>query len=337
MADLTTQQKKDYARTLYLKDNLTQQEIADKVGVSRQTIIRWVSAEKWEELKAGMTLTREQQVASLHRQVSEINRVISGREEGKRFATAAEADTLNKLATGHQKDGNGRGNFRYHQCRYEVHQLAASVRPGQKQGVSSFVGRFYKRQPMTQTQKDRDALREWAVFYEAGLRRRNSDVNLTQAQIARERARLEADPVEWIKFFFPEYCKFEFADFQTKAIRRCIKNEEWFEVLSWARGLAKSTTVMFIVMYLTLTGRKCNVMMASATQDSATRLLDPYKKQFEENALIRAYYGVQVNPGNWCAEEFVAKCGCSFRAVGAGNAPRGSRNGAIRPGCAVGG
>lgn len=43
---------------------------------------------------------------------------------------------------------------------------------------------------MTQTQKDRDALREWAVFYEAGLRRRNSDVNLTQAQIARERARL---------------------------------------------------------------------------------------------------------------------------------------------------
>ena len=68
---------------------------------------------------------------------------------------------------------------------------------------------------------------------------------------------------------------------------------------------------------------------ASATQDSAVRLLDPYKKQFEENAMIRAYYGVQVNLGNWCAEEFVAKCGCSFRAVGAGNAPRGSRNGAV--------
>ena len=183
----------------------------------------------------------------------------------------------------------------------------------------------------TQNQRDRDALREWAVFYEAGLRRQNSDVNLTQAQIAKDRARLEADPIEWIKFFFPDYCKFEFADFQIKAIRRCIKHEEWFEVLSWARGLAKSTTVMFIVMYLALTKKKCNVMMASATQDSATRLLDPYKKQFEENALIRAYYGVQVNLGNWCAEEFVAKCGCSFRAVGAGNAPRGSRNGAIRP------
>ena len=59
MADLTTQQKKGYARTLYLKDNLTQQEIADKVGVSRNTINRWIAAEKWEEMKVGMTLTRE--------------------------------------------------------------------------------------------------------------------------------------------------------------------------------------------------------------------------------------------------------------------------------------
>lgn len=48
MADLTTQQKKDYARTLYLKDNLTQQEIADKVGVSRKTVNRWAIAEQWE-------------------------------------------------------------------------------------------------------------------------------------------------------------------------------------------------------------------------------------------------------------------------------------------------
>ena len=103
MADLTTQQKKGYARTLYLKDNLTQQEIADKVGVSRNTINRWIAAEKWEEMKVGMTLTREQQVASLHRQVAEIKRVISEREEGKRYANAAEADTLNKLATAIKK------------------------------------------------------------------------------------------------------------------------------------------------------------------------------------------------------------------------------------------
>lgn len=103
MANLSTQQKKDYARTLYLKDNLTQQEIAEKVGVSRQTIIRWVAAEKWEEMKVGITLSREQQIANLHRQVMELNNLILSRPEGERFATCAEADTLGKLASAIKK------------------------------------------------------------------------------------------------------------------------------------------------------------------------------------------------------------------------------------------
>ena len=103
MAELTSQQKKDYARTLYLKDNLTQQGIADKVGVSRQTIIRWMAAGQWEKLKVGITLGREQQIANLHRQVMELNNLILSRPEGERFANPAEADTLGKLAAAIKK------------------------------------------------------------------------------------------------------------------------------------------------------------------------------------------------------------------------------------------
>lgn len=88
---------------LYLKDNLTQQEIAEKVGVSRQTIARWAKEEKWEEVKVGITLTREEQIANLHRQVAEINRMINQKEEGQRYANSSEADTLNKLATAIKK------------------------------------------------------------------------------------------------------------------------------------------------------------------------------------------------------------------------------------------
>lgn len=88
---------------LYLKDNLTQQEIAEKVGVSRQTIARWAKEEKWEEVKVGITLTREEQIANLHRQVAEINRMINQKEEGQRYASSSEADTLNKLATAIKK------------------------------------------------------------------------------------------------------------------------------------------------------------------------------------------------------------------------------------------
>jgi hypothetical protein len=183
---------------------------------------------------------------------------------------------------------------------------------------------------MKLTQHDKDMLKEWDVFFERGMRV-TAQVNVSQAEIMKERERLEKDPLEWIKFFFPDYAKCEFAPFHRQAIRRCTQRGEWFEVLSWARSLAKSTTVMFIVMYLALTGKKKNVILASATQDSATRLLEPYKEAFEENALIRAYYGTQVTPGSWAADEFAAKCGCNFRGVGAGNAPRGSRNGPIRP------
>lgn len=101
--ELTLAQKKEYAGMLYLKENLTQQEIAEKVGIARQTLSKWIKAEKWEERKTGITLTREQQIANLHRQVAEINKVIAEREPGKRYATPSEADTLGKLAAAIKK------------------------------------------------------------------------------------------------------------------------------------------------------------------------------------------------------------------------------------------
>lgn len=98
MADLTNAQKKEWAKTLYLRENLTQQEIADRVGVSRVTVSNWVRSGKWEEQKAGLTLTRQEQVVNLYRQVAEINRSISARAEGERFPNSKEADILGKLS-----------------------------------------------------------------------------------------------------------------------------------------------------------------------------------------------------------------------------------------------
>lgn len=182
-------------------------------------------------------------------------------------------------------------------------------------------------------QTDRELLLKWEEFKEDIYRDVPVEKNLSRADMEKHRAWLEARPLEWIQFFFPTYAKAEFADFQKKAIKRCLANDEWYEVLSWARSLSKSTVTMFIVMYLVLTGRKHNVIMASATQESATRLLKPYKQNFEKNGRLKAYYGNQVNLGNWKEAEFITKGGTSFIAVGAGNAPRGSRNESIRPDC----
>ena len=98
MAELTNTQKKEWAKSLYLRESMTQQELANRVGVSRVTISNWIKDGKWEEYKAGLTLTRQEQVANLYRQVAEINRTIAERPSGERFATSKEADILGKLA-----------------------------------------------------------------------------------------------------------------------------------------------------------------------------------------------------------------------------------------------
>ena len=69
------------------------------MGVSRQTVIRWVGAEKWDELKASISMTAEEQIRNLQRQVIEINNSILNRESGNRYANAKEADTIVKLTT----------------------------------------------------------------------------------------------------------------------------------------------------------------------------------------------------------------------------------------------
>ncbi len=99
MAELTNTQKKEWAKSLYLRESMTQQELANRVGVSRVTISNWIKDGKWEEYKAGLTLTRQEQVANLYRQVAEINRAIAKHPEGERYATSKEADILGKLSS----------------------------------------------------------------------------------------------------------------------------------------------------------------------------------------------------------------------------------------------
>lgn len=180
-------------------------------------------------------------------------------------------------------------------------------------------------------QSDKLALLDWEKYKEDIARSTPVDRNLSHAEREKHRLYIEAHPIEWIKFFFPGYAKYEFADFHKKAIRRIIANDEWFEVLSWSRELAKSTVTMFIVLYITLTKRKKNVILTSNSKDNAMRLLAPYRANLEANGRIIAYYGKQETLGSWTEDEFITKSGVAFRAIGAGQSPRGSRNEAIRP------
>lgn len=181
--------------------------------------------------------------------------------------------------------------------------------------------------------QDKQALKEWNSYLEDIKSSTSVDTTLSFADIQIHKAKLERDPVEWMRFFFPKYASYPFAPFHRRAIKRLVENDEWFEVLSWSRGLAKSTVTMMIVMYLCLTGRKKNVILTSNSKDNAIRLLDPYRANFEANGRIKSYYGEQISLGSWKEDEFITKSGVAFRALGAGQSPRGSRNEAIRPDC----
>ena len=184
---------------------------------------------------------------------------------------------------------------------------------------------------MATASKDRRKIEEWEAFFQDIQRQSAVDSSLSRAQRIEKRARLEAEPLAWMKEMFPRYCRCDFAPFQKKAIKRILGHPEWYEVLSWARSLAKSTLTFMCVMYLVLTGRKRNVLLISNSLDNAKRLLADYKNAFEKNSRIRHYYGDLAAFGQWTDAEFVTKDGAGFRAVGAGQSPRGTRNEAYRP------
>lgn len=179
--------------------------------------------------------------------------------------------------------------------------------------------------------KERRAFEEWKSFHSSLAQAAVAEQNESAGDRLKRISRLEADPEEWFKYYFPKYAKAQPAAFHKAATRRIVKNERWYEVRSWARGMAKSTRTMFEFLYLALTKKVRNIILVSTSYDSAKRLLLPYMINFEKNDRIINDYGPQVNLGQWQEGAFCTAGGVSFTAVGAGQSPRGARNEEIRP------
>ena len=181
------------------------------------------------------------------------------------------------------------------------------------------------------TSKDRAELAEWNDLVVSI--KESSDINPmdTTADIQARRRHLEKDPESWFRYYFEMYCTSEAAEFHKAATHRILTHERWYEVRAWSRELAKSARAMMEISYLALTGKIRNVLLISNSLDNAERLLLPFMANFEENQRIIQDYGPQRKLGEWEAGEFTLRSGCSFRAIGAGQSPRGTRNKNVRP------
>lgn len=196
--------------------------------------------------------------------------------------------------------------------------------------------------PPNPTMNDKQSLEDWKEYIRQLVAATAVDISETD-EVRKDRlARLEADPESWFTYYFPLFASSEPAAFHRQSTRRVIENEEWYEVRVWSRELAKSTRTMMEVLYLTLVGHppripgaprllKKYVILVSNSLDNAARLLMPFKINLEQNGRIIHDYGQQECSGKWQAAEFTTLAGIAFRALGAGQSPRGTRNEEARP------
>jgi hypothetical protein len=179
-------------------------------------------------------------------------------------------------------------------------------------------------------QVDKNSLQFWDEFRRDILESTYVPKETEAAKIKRIK-RLEENPEEWFIWHFQKYCTAPPAAFHVKATQRLLANDRWYEVRAWSRELAKSARTMMEDMYLVFTGKVKNILIVSSTFDAACRLLKPYKIFLEESQRIRNDYGNQRYMGHWEDSEFTTVAGAAFRAIGAGQSPRGTRNDNFRP------
>lgn len=70
MGKLENEQRRELARMYYLQ-GITQKEIADKVGVSRNTISAWIKEGGWDSFRAAKAITRKELVHKMLEQINE--------------------------------------------------------------------------------------------------------------------------------------------------------------------------------------------------------------------------------------------------------------------------
>ena len=190
---------------------------------------------------------------------------------------------------------------------------------------------------MATIQERKQAYNEWNAYRDSLKRATTISAESFKEKQTRIK-RLEADHEAWFAYYFPHIANnpetnkpIPPADFHVRATKRIMQERNWFECRCWARSLAKSTRTRMEVIKLVLTGKKRNIIIVSNSEDNATRLLEPYRAELDTNQRIINDYGEQRSFKKWKANEFITKKGVAFRAVGAGQSPRGTNNNAIRP------
>lgn len=85
MENKATDEKKEFARVLYMSGE-QQKVIAEKVGVSKQTVNRWVAEASWDKLRAAKNVTRPELVNKVLRTIDKLlEKVLESEDDDDAF------------------------------------------------------------------------------------------------------------------------------------------------------------------------------------------------------------------------------------------------------------
>lgn len=73
------QVEKDLAKVLFVNDNVSQKEIAERLKLTEKTVGRWVKEGDWEKLKISLLVTKDNQLTALYNQLAAANEEIKTR------------------------------------------------------------------------------------------------------------------------------------------------------------------------------------------------------------------------------------------------------------------
>lgn len=89
--------KQYMAKVLYTREQLSQKIVAERVGISANTMSKWVAEFNWDALRKRLLISKEEQLNNLYEQLEVLNDEIRS-SESKRPDTK-QADVLVKLTT----------------------------------------------------------------------------------------------------------------------------------------------------------------------------------------------------------------------------------------------
>ena len=94
--ELSTKQKREWAEMLFMRAELTQKQIAEKVDVSEKTMTTWVKKYNWEDLRKSMLTTKTEILRTLYGVLEKIS--LKMKEEGA-GGDSKQADAFVKYTT----------------------------------------------------------------------------------------------------------------------------------------------------------------------------------------------------------------------------------------------